>query len=92
MQTPKEKAKELVEKFKNRSIELGQRLSTIEDQDITVMVRGYRGGVGDIIDSTPAITNVALNVNQQWYYGEHEVQNFDHEYKDKQIVNAIILR
>jgi hypothetical protein len=53
------------------------------------MVRGYERGVSDIQD--PAIENIALDVNEEWYYGRHEIQNFDHEYKDKQIVQAIIL-
>lgn len=66
-------------------------LSQIQDQETRVMVKGYEGGVEDIQDNIPAIVNVALNVNDEWYYGRHEVQNFDHQYKDKQIVNAIVL-
>ncbi len=80
--------------------ELIESLSKIEDQNIRVMVRGYEGGVDDIIIGNgidnntiviPAIVNVALDVNEEWYYGRHEVQNFDHEYKGREIVNAIIL-
>ena len=80
--------------------ELIESLSKIEDQNIRVMVRGYEGGVDDItigngIDNNtvviPAIVNVALDVNEEWYYGRHEVQNFDHEYKGREIINAIIL-
>lgn len=77
--------------------ELIESLSKIQDQNITVMVRGYKGGVDDIIIAnaidinTPAIVNVALNVNDEWYYGRHEVRNFDHQYKGREIVNAIIL-
>jgi hypothetical protein len=69
--------------------QLIQILNSIEDQNTTVMVRGYERGVSDIQD--PAIENIALDVNEEWYYGRHEIQNFDHEYKDKQIVQAIIL-
>ena len=80
--------------------ELIESLSKIQDQNIRVMVRGYEGGVDDIIigngiDNTttviPVIQYVALNVNDKWYYGRHEVQNFDHEYKGREIVKAIIL-
>ncbi len=80
--------------------ELIESLSKIQDQNIRVMVRGYEGGVDDIIigngiDNTttviPVIQYVALNVNDEWYYGRHEVQNFDHEYKGREIVKAIIL-
>jgi hypothetical protein len=81
--------------------ELIESLSKIEDQDIRVMVRGYEGGVDDIvigngIDNNtiviPAIQYVALNVNEKWYYGRHEVVSEDHTYTDKQIVKAIVLR
>ena len=82
--------------------ELIESLSKIEDQDIRVMVKGYEGGVDDIvigngIDNNttviPAIQYVALDVNEQWYYGRHErVDDIDpsnsREYK---IVKAIIL-
>jgi len=71
--------------------QLIQILSSIEDQEVTVMVRGYERGVNSIEDIIPAIENIALDVNDEWYYGRHEVQNFDHEYRDKQIVQAIIL-
>jgi hypothetical protein len=80
--------------------ELIESLSKIEDQNIRVMVRGYEEGYDDIvigngIDNNtiaiPAIQYVALNVNDEWYYGRHEVQNFDHEYKGREIVEAIIL-
>lgn len=72
--------------------ELIKILSQIEDQETKVMVRGYERGVEDISDNIPAIVNVALNVNDEWYYGSHEVVSHDHTYTDKQIVNAIVLR
>ena len=67
-------------------------LSQIEDQQVTVMVNGYEGGVEDIEDTIPEIVNVALNVNTQWWNGSHEVVGNDHTYTDKQIVKAIVLR
>jgi hypothetical protein len=79
--------------------ELIESLSTIEDQDVRVMVRGYEGGVDDIVigngidNNTPAIQYVALDVNTEWYYGKHEtVDNLYDVPNDRyQIVKAIIL-
>ena len=53
-------------------------LRQIEDQETRVMVTGYEGGYNDIVigngidNNTPAIVNVALDVNTEWYYGAHE--------------------
>jgi len=79
--------------------QLIQILNTIEDQDVRVMVRGYEGGVDDIVignnidNNTPAIVHVALDVNTEWYYGKHErVDDIDPSTsKQYQIVKAIIL-
>jgi hypothetical protein len=72
--------------------ELIKVLERIEDQDIRVMVKGYERGVEDIDNITPAIINVALNVNKEWWNGSHEVVSEDHTYTDRQIVKAIIVR
>jgi hypothetical protein len=73
--------------------ELIRILSTIEDQEVRVMVRGYERGVKDIDNITPAIIHVALDVNTEWYYGKHE--RVDDMYgstnSDYHIVKAIIL-
>ena len=73
--------------------ELIQILSTIEDQEVRVMVRGYERGVKDIDNNNPAIIHVALDVNTEWYYGTHE--RVDDMYgsinSDYHIVKAIIL-
>jgi hypothetical protein len=74
-------------------------LQQIEDQNTTVMVRGYERGVDDIViqngidNNTPAIQQVALNVNEEWYYGKHEtVEGTDIDLlSNYTIVNAIIL-
>lgn len=82
--------------------ELIESLSKIGDQDIRVMVKGYEGGVDDIvigngIDNNtivvPAIQYVALNVNTEWYYGTHERVDdmYDSPNSDYHIVKAIIL-
>jgi hypothetical protein len=80
--------------------ELIESLSKVEDQDLRVMVRGYEGGVDDIVignsidnNITPAIIHVALGVNTEWYYGKHE--RVDDMYgspnSNYHIVKAIIL-
>ena len=73
--------------------ELIESLSKIEDKEIRVMVRWYERGVKDIEDNTPAIQYVALDVNEEWYYGTHE--RVDDMYgatnSEYHIVKAIIL-
>lgn len=73
--------------------ELIESLSKIEDKEIRVMVRGYERGVKDIEDNTPAIIHVALDVNEEWYYGRHErVDDIDPSSdREYHIVKAIIL-
>lgn len=70
--------------------ELIKKLSQIEDQNIEVMVRGYEEGYDDISDNFKVV-NMALNVHPEWYYGNHEIISENHNYKDKEIVKAIIL-
>ena len=68
-------------------------LQKIEDQEVRVMVRGYEGGVDDIMDNTPAIIHVALDVNKEWYYGKHERVDdmYDATNSEYHIVKAIVL-
>ena len=73
--------------------ELIKVLTEIEDQEARVMVRGYEGGVDDIMNNTPAIVHVALDVNTEWYYGKHERVDdmYDATNSEYHIVKAIIL-
>ena len=79
--------------------ELIESLSKIEDQDIKVMTKGYEGGVNDLAigngigNNIPAIVNVALDVNTEWYYGKHEGVGdmYDAANIEYQIVKAIVL-
>jgi len=79
--------------------ELIESLSTIEDQETRVMVGGYEGGVNDIViangigNNTPAIVDIALDVNDEWYYGRHErADDIDPSTnREYTIVKAIIL-
>ena len=72
--------------------ELIEALSQIENKDLRVMTRGYEGGWNDLI-TQPREFQVALNVNDKWYYGAHErIENVLIEArKDYQIIKAIIL-
>ena len=79
--------------------QLIQILSTIEDQDVRVMTRGYEGGVDDMVigngidNNTPAIIQIALDVNTAWYYGRHEKVDNMYEATDSnyKVVKAIVL-
>jgi hypothetical protein len=71
--------------------ELIQALSKIEDQDALVMTSGYEGGFCDIENLNLEPIDMALNVNDEWYYGAHERAE-DRYHLDKfQVVKAIIL-
>ena len=72
--------------------ELIKILEQIEDQEVRVMIKGYERGVDDIEDNIPAIVNVALSVNKEWWNGSHEVVSNDHTYTDNEIIRAIIIR
>ena len=76
--------------------ELIQILSQIKDQDLKVMVRGYEGGINDAIVSsnesnTPEIYTIERNVNEEWYYGRHEVTEIDTPLKKNKVEKAIML-
>ena len=79
--------------------ELIESLSKIEDQEVRVMLNGYEGGVNDMVigngidNNTPAIVNIALDVNTEWYYGKHErVDNLYDVPNDRyHTVKAVIL-
>ena len=45
------------------------------DKNLIVSRSGYEGGYTDGIDE-PYITELCLNVNSEWYYGEHESKPF----------------
>ena len=48
------------------------------DPELMVVRPGYEGGVTEVCQVT--IITVALNVNEEWYYGEHEqIDEFSHK-------------
>lgn len=75
--------------------ELISILSQIEDQNLRVVIKGYERGYNDIEfpNNTPLIINLALNVNPQWYYGNHEkVSPQHHQYGDDvKIIKAVLI-
>jgi len=74
--------------------QLIDKLNTIQDKDtIVVMTNGYEGGYDDINDTIPEPITIALNVNNEWYYGNHErVSPEHHQYrKHVEVVKAIVI-
>jgi hypothetical protein len=77
--------------------ELINVLNGIKDKSIIVLVRGYEGGYANIkVNYTeggvPEINTIDLNVNNDWYYGPHEITEEDTPLKKNKIVKGIILR
>lgn len=68
--------------------ELIEKLSKL-DQDLYVFVPGYEGGVDDA--GISEIKQIALDVNDEWYYGRHEEVKSEEQFIDKTIVKGIIL-
>ncbi len=58
------------------SHELARKLLTGEDLPVTV--RGYEGGV-DIIEYISTPEELALDANDEWYYGKHEYLSNEYE-------------
>ena len=56
---------------------------------------GYEGGYDDIEfpDNTPLVIDLALNVNPEWYYGNHErVSPENHQYgAEIEVIKAILI-
>jgi hypothetical protein len=70
--------------------ELIEKLSTL-DPDIRVFVCGYEGGYNDA-GPIGDVKEIALNVNEEWYYGPHDdIDSHRIENKDVQTVQGIIL-
>jgi hypothetical protein len=77
--------------------ELINVLNGIKDKSIVVLVRGYEGGYADIKiryteGGVPEISTIDLNVNNESYYGPHEITEEDTPLKKNKIVKGIILQ
>ena len=68
--------------------ELIEKLQAL-DPDMETMRHGYEGGVENI--NHVEIEPVALNVNQEWYYGSHEVVYKDDKHPGREIIKAVII-
>jgi hypothetical protein len=70
--------------------ELIETLSQL-DPELMVVRSGYEGGVNEI--KKYKLCDIELNVNDEWYYGKHEVlSNKDKpENKDSTIVKGVQL-
>jgi hypothetical protein len=73
--------------------QLIEQLSTIENQDVSIMTPGYEGGYNDVDNINTLQVDIALNVNTEWYYGNHErAEMLIYEDREKyQVVKAIII-
>lgn len=66
------------------------------DPDLPIMLPGYEGGVYSPQPKLHQAT-IALEVNQEWYYGPHEVVDVEDPYQQEQYsqfkqTKAVILR
>lgn len=68
--------------------QLIEALSTL-DPELMVVRSGYEGGVTEV-DYVSAV-EVALNVNEEWYYGEHDVIHSPKEHPDAKRAKAVQL-
>ena len=57
------------------------------DPELEVMIDGYEGGIENITEVE--MVQVALDVNQSWYYGKHEMVYKDDQHPGHEIVNAV---
>ena len=70
--------------------ELIEKLSQL-DPELMVVIRGYEGGVDEVSDY--GLCDIELNVNDEWYYGKHEVleKRDKPRKKDSTIVKGVCL-
>lgn len=73
--------------------QLIKALSQIKDQETWVMVKGYEGGYNDVESINSEPIDIAIGVNDKWYYGAHELVEdvYTETGKQYQIVKAIII-
>ena len=70
--------------------ELIETLSQL-DSELMVVVAGYEGGVNEV--DTYGLCDIELNVNDEWYYGKHEMlaEGDKPRNKDSTIVKGVRL-
>jgi hypothetical protein len=64
------------------------------DPETRVFVRGYEGGVDDMVENSLSVRDIALNVHDSedtWWYGRHDAPYQEHYYLTKTIVKGIVI-
>lgn len=57
------------------------------DPELMIVRDGYEGGVTEATEVDEV--KIALNVNQEWYYGEHDILHEDNEHQGHACVQAV---
>lgn len=69
--------------------ELIEKLQAI-DPELMVVTNGYEGGVNEVNEIQ--VVDLALNVHEEWYYGNHEtVLDGWREYPNHQKAKAVLI-
>ena len=68
--------------------ELIEQLSKL-DPEVVVVKAGYEGGVAQITGTGPCI--IALDINNEWYYGPHELVTMYNGYPDSKQEKAVFI-
>ena len=59
------------------------------DPELVVFIDGYEGGIEEV-ESTNEHT-IALNCNEDWYYGSHEIVNEFAQHEGKERVQGVYI-
>jgi len=68
--------------------ELIEQLSKL-DPEVVVVKAGYEGGVAQITGTGPCI--IALDINNEWYYGPHEIVTAHNNYAFNKKEKAVFI-
>jgi hypothetical protein len=68
--------------------ELIEQLSKL-DPEVIVVKAGYEGGVTEITGTGNCI--IALNINEEWYYGPHEIVTPNNSYPFNKQEKAVFI-
>jgi hypothetical protein len=68
--------------------ELIEQLSKL-DPEVIVVKAGYEGGVTEIAGTGPC--TIALDINNEWYYGPHELVTPNHSYPFNKQAKAVFI-
>lgn len=59
--------------------------------DARVVVDGYEGGYADVFEDAVTTIKIALNLHDEWYYGQHEDPDYHLVTPDDEVVEAILI-